>query len=175
MFDEPPAIGDLPWYALQTFHQHEKTAAEVLTNKGYEVLLPLYRAVHQWADRRKVLDLPLFSCYVFIRGGTDRQLPILTTPGVLGFVSFGGRPASIPEHEMEGVRRLASGLILAEPYPFLNCGGRVRVKSGALEGVEGILVRKKNSLRLILSVEFLKQSASVEVDAWQVEPISVAA
>jgi transcription antitermination factor NusG len=175
MLDQISTVGDIPWHVLQTVHQHEKTAAQILTNKGYDVLLPLYRSVHQWRDRKKVLDLPLFSCYVFIRGGTDRQLPIQMTPGVLRFVSSAGRPASIPENEMEAILRLASGGVLAEPHPFLKSGDRVRVKSGPLEGVEGILVQQKDSFRLIVSVQLLKQSASVEVDASQVERVSMAA
>lgn len=160
------------WYALSTRHQHEKAAADLLAKKGFETFLPLYSATHRWKDRNKVLSLPLYPCYVFLRGGFDRRLQILTTPGVLGVVGFGGRPGIIPDREVEAIRQVVSSRVLAEPCPFLKCGDWVRVKSGALEGIEGILVRKKNLYRLVLSVELLQQSVAVEVDASTVEATS---
>ena len=157
------------WYALYTRHQHEKTVAHVLSNKRFEIFLPLYTATHQWRDRAKELFLPLFPCYVFIRGGLDRHLEIMTTPGVHEFVGIRGKPSVIPEDEIEAVRRVLERSLRVEPYPFLNCGDWVRVKSGPLAGLEGILVRKKNSLRLVLSVELLEKSVAVELDACLVE------
>lgn len=157
------------WYALHTRHQHEKVAAHILSDKRFETFLPLYSAAHQWKDRTKQLSLPLFPCYVFIRGGLDRRLEIVTTPGVHEFVGIAGKPSAIPEEEMDAMRRVIERRLRVEPYPFLNRGDWVRVKSGALAGIEGILVRKKNSIRLVLSVELLKQSVAVELDAAAVE------
>jgi|SRR5579875_338566 len=162
---------NLPWYALYTRHQHEKTVADILSNKGFCVFLPLYQATHRWKDRAKVLSLPLFPSYVFVRGGLDRQLQIMTTPGVYTMVAVAGRAAAIPDAEISGVRRMVESSLRVEPHPFLKCGDRVRVKSGSLEGIEGILVRKKNFARLVLSVELLMKSVAVEVDAWMVERI----
>ena len=163
---------DSSWYALYTRHQHEKTVAEMLAQKQFEVFLPLYSAVRRWKDRNKTISLPLFPSYVFVRGGIDRRLQVLTTPGVHSILISEGRVALIPDSEIEAVRRVVEGSLRAEPHPFLKCGDRVRVKWGALEGVEGILVRKKNLCRLIISVEMLAQSAAVEVEALAVEPVA---
>jgi len=160
---------DRYWYALYTRHQHEKTAAEVLTAKGFEVFLPLYPAVRQWKDRIKRLSLPLFPCYVFIQASLDRRLHVMTTPGVHAYVGVEGRAARIPEAEIEGIRRTIDNLLHVEPHPFLRSGDWVRVKSGPLEGIEGILVRKTNQCRLVLSVEMLEKSVAVEVDPAVVE------
>ncbi len=157
------------WYALYTRHQHEKTASDILTAKGFEVFLPLYPAVHQWKDRRKKLSLPLFPCYVFIHTEMERSLPILTTPGVHAFVGTGGRAASIPSDEIEGIRLTVENFSRVEPHPFLHTGDRVRVKEGPLEGIEGILVRKTNRYSLVLSVDMLAKSVAVEVDPAMVE------
>ena len=160
------------WHALYTRHQHEKTVAQALMGKNFEVFLPQYRAVHRWKDRQKDLLLPLFPNYVFIRGGLDRMLNIVTTPGVHSLVSWGSRPAIIPAAEIEAVRRLVESPLPVEPHPFLKCGDLVRIKSGPLEGIRGILVRKTRGVRFVLSVEMLSKSASVEVDISMVERVS---
>src|ERR1700731_679586 len=91
------------WYAIYARHQHEKTVAQILTSKGFEVLLPLYQSVRRWKDRTKTLSLPLFPCYVFLKGGLERRLDILTTPGMYAIVSSGGQPAAIPDIEIEAI------------------------------------------------------------------------
>ena len=132
------------WWVLYTRHQHEKTVAEMLSTKGFEVFLPLYASVRRWKDRSKMLSLPLFPCYVFVRGGLDRRLQVVTTPGVHMILFHGEQVAIIPEAEIQAVRRAVEGPFRVEPHPFLKCGERVRVTRGSLEGVEGILIRKKN-------------------------------
>lgn len=161
---------DTPWWAIYTRHQHEKTIGDMLQAKGFEVFLPLYESTRHWKDRRKVLTLPLFPCYVFVRGGLDRRLQVLTTPGVHMILSHGERVATIPEDEIQAIRRTVEGPFRVEPHPFLKCGERVRVVRGALEGVEGVLIRKKNFYRLVLSVDMLAQSVAVEIDASDVVP-----
>jgi transcription antitermination factor NusG len=163
--------GTHPWYALYTVHQHEKVVAEILSEKGFRVFLPLYVAIRQWADRTKELMLPLFPCYVFVQGRLDRRLQIVTTPGFRSIVTVAGRPAVIPHSEIEGVRQLVENCLQVEPHPFLRRGDRVRVRSGPLEGIEGILVRKRNSSRLVLSVEMLQKSVATEVDVSIVERV----
>jgi transcription antitermination factor NusG len=159
------------WWAVYTRHQHEKTVAEALASKGLEVFLPLYASKRKWKDRMKTLQLPLFPCYVFVQGGHERRLPIVTTPGVHMILSRGEQAAIIPDQEIEGVRRTVESRCCVEPHPWLECGERVRVIRGALTGLEGILVRRKNQCRLVLSVEMLMQSVGVEVDASDVAPI----
>jgi transcription antitermination factor NusG len=167
---ESAVIDPLPWWALYTRHQHEKTVAEQLTAKGFDVFLPLYESTRRWKDRKKVLALPLFPCYVFVRGGQDRKLQVVSTPGVHMILYRGEQIATIPEPEIEAIQRALDGSYSVEPHPFLKCGMQVRVIRGALEGIQGFLLRKKNLCRLILSVDMLAQSVAVEVNASDVEP-----
>ena len=165
------AAGAPNWHALFTRHQHEKSVASALSNKTHEVYLPLYRSVRQWQDRAKQLWLPLFPCYVFIRAGMDRQLQILTTPGIIHIVGWGGRPAIIPQEQVDAVRLMIESRLTVETHPYLQFGDRVRVKTGPLMGLEGILTRKKGVARLVVSMEMLGRSAAVEIDALDVERI----
>jgi transcription antitermination factor NusG len=159
------------WYAIYTRHQHEKAIAKSLEGNDVEVFLPLYDVLRQWKDRKKRLSLPLFPSYVFLRCEFEQQLKVLCTPGVHSFVTFGGKPAPISEGEIDAIRRAVQSKFPVEPHPFLRVGDRVRVKSGPLVGVEGILVRKKGADQLILSAELLAKSIAVQIDAFSVEPL----
>jgi len=177
MLSEPTAsldsrICEPPWYAIYTRHQHEKVVAQILTSRGFEAFLPLFATRRNWKDRTKALSLPLFPCYVFLKGGIERRLQIITTPGIYGLVSSGGQPAAIPNFEIEAIRRAVECGARIETHPFLKCGTWVRVKCGPLAGIEGILVRKKNISRLVLSVEILGTAAAMEVAAFQVEAVN---
>lgn len=163
------AVADSAWYAVYTRHQHEKTVGRVLASKGFEIFLPLYATAHRWKDRTKQLSLPLFPCYVFLRGDTRRRVDILGTPGVHNLVGSEGRPAPITPSEVDAIRQMVENRMQVEPHPFLRCGDWIRVKSGPLAGIEGILVRKKNLFRLVVSVELLQKSVAVEVDVSTVE------
>jgi transcription termination/antitermination protein NusG len=165
-------IPSLAWFALYTRHQHEKVVAQLLTGKGVQVFLPLYGAAHRWNDRIKQLSLPLFPNYVFVFAGPDRRGPILSTPGVYDFVRVGGVPVPVAVEEIEAVRTAAEHGRHVEPHPFLKSGDRVRVKWGPLEGLEGILIRKKNFYRLVVSVDLLVRSVSVEVEVADVERVT---
>lgn len=119
------------------------------------------------------MELPLFPCYLFLRGGLERQFEVLGTPGVCWFVESGDRAAEIPENEVEAILRIVKERLPVESHPFLKCGDRVRVRQGSLEGVEGILVRKKDhGSRLVVAVEMLQQAVAVEVDVSWVERIA---
>jgi transcription antitermination factor NusG len=165
------AEGTRNWYALLTRHQHEKTVAVALSNKNHVVYLPLYRSVRRWQDRAKQVLLPMFPCYVFIREGMDRQLQILSTPGIIHIVGWGGRPAIVPQSQLVAVRQIIESCLHVETHPYLQCGDRVRVKTGPLMGLEGILVRKKGLARLVISMEMLGRSVAVEIDVLNVERI----
>ena len=160
------------WFAIYTRHQHEKVIAQVLSAKGLQVFLPLYNSTRRWKDRSVELSLPLFPCYMFLRGLEERRLQVVTTPGIVSILSVNGEPAVIPESEIEAVRKAIEWGNRVEPHPFLRTGDRVRVIAGPLQGVEGILVRKKNLYRLVLSVELLERSAAVEVDVASVERVA---
>ncbi len=162
---------DVAWHAIYTWHQHEKMVGDLLSKKGFETFLPLYQTTRRWKDRLKTLVLPLFPCYVFIRGGLERQLQIVTTPGVCSLVMAGGGVAVITPEEVDAVKRTVESSQHVWPHPFLKCGDRVRVKSGPLEGIEGVLVRTKGQLRLVISVELVHQAVAIEVDAAVVEQV----
>ena len=159
------------WYALYTRHQHEKRVHQILTGKGFQSFLPLYETAHQWKDRVKRVSLPLFPCYVFLQGPLTQWLPVLTTPGIHTVVGFGGQPASISGAEIDAIRCVVENSVKVEPHPFLRCGDRVRVMAGPLRGLEGILLRKKNWCKLLLSVEMLQRSVAVEIDAAMVQRV----
>jgi transcription antitermination factor NusG len=160
------------WWAVYTQHQHEKTVAEMLMGKGFDVFLPLHETLRRWKDRQKLLSLPLFPGYVFVRGVLSRRLQVVSTPGIHMILSRGEQIEVVPEAEIDAIRRAVQGSWRVEPHPFLKIGERVRVTRGSLEGVQGILIRKKNLYRLVLSVEMLAQSVGVEVSASDVEPVA---
>ena len=161
-----------PWSAVYTRHQHESTVAKILSTKGVQVFLPTYRAVHRWKDRRKELELPLFPCYVFFSCETRRRTQVLSTPGVYAILMAGGNcPAVIPSEEIAAIRRAVSSPFRIQPHPYLKSGDFVRIKSGPLEGLEGIVSRSKDAFRVVLSVEMLGKSAAVEIDVAAVERV----
>ena len=159
------------WYALYARHQHEKAVARHLGQMGFRVFLPLYREVHRWTDRRKFVELPMFPCYVFFSGDLDRRFEILNAPGVISLVCSGGKVGIIPADELKAVRKVMRSALLIEPHPFVQCGERIRVRSGPLAGVEGIVMRRKDSVRLVLSVDMLCRSVAVEIDEAHVERV----
>jgi transcription antitermination factor NusG len=164
--------GRAEWYALYTRHQHEKVVSQILLGKGFDVFLPLYPVARACGSHNKKLLLPLFPCYVFLHGGLDRRVDVVSTPGVHAFVETANRPAVIPQPEIDGVRQTVESSLRVEPYPFLRSGDRVRVRTGSLRGIEGILIRKKNLFWLVLSVEMLGKSIAVEIQSSAVEKIS---
>jgi transcription antitermination factor NusG len=161
------------WYAVYTKFQHEKSAAGLLETKDLEVFLPVYRTVHRWTDRNQLVILPLFPCYLFVRTALDRKLDILRTAGVRWLVENGGRACPVPEAEMEAVRKICATGARVQPHPFLKEGNPVRIRTGALAGIEGLLVRIKNQSRVVISVQLLQKSVSVEAELANLEALSV--
>jgi transcription antitermination factor NusG len=158
------------WYAAHVCSRHEKQVARQLEERHVTYFLPVYRSVRRWKDRRKELDLVLFPGYVFVRLDLKDRLRVLQVPSVVRFVSFNGRPAPLPDSEIDAlINGLATG-VRAEPHPYLKVGHRVRVKYGPLSGAEGIMVRRKDKLRVVLSIDLIMRSVAVEVDEADVEP-----
>lgn len=152
------------WYGVRTKSNSEKLTADLVGAKGYEAYLPLYRVRKRWSDRVVEKELPLFPGYLFCRLDPHQRLPILMTPGVVSIISSGKIPIPIPQVEIAAIRTAIESGFLVMPCPYLTEGQRVQVREGPLEGVEGILVRKKNELRIVLSVEMLQRSVSMEID-----------
>ena len=169
----PPSSGGMPfgWYAVYTRHQHEKSAAQLLSRKGFEVLLPLYRSRSRWSDRTQTVLLPLFPNYLFAKCDLDSRIQVLQTAGVCWFVSNAGVPAFVSEAEIEMVRRVVEAPVNVQPHTFLDRGDRVRVLRGPLTGLTGILTRVKNQCRVIISLELLRKSAAIEIDLADLERI----
>ena len=159
--------GDLApqWFAVYTTPRHEKHISEMLEDRHIEAFLPLYRTMRQWKKSSPVMvELPLFPCYLFVRIGRAARGAVLGLPGVISIVGSPQEPWPLPQLEVEALR-LSAQLGRAEPHPYLRVGERVRIKSGLMAGVEGILVRKKNEFRFVLTLEAIMRSVAVEVDA----------
>jgi transcription antitermination factor NusG len=161
----------LPWYALYANTRHEKVVARQLEERHIETFLPLYRTWHRWKDRRKQVELALFPSYVFVRIEEGDKLRVLKVPGVVNVVSFNGRMAPLPEREISALRNALENNIYAEPCPYLRVGRRVRVARGPMEGAEGILARKKDKCRVVISVDVLMRSVAVEIDGTDLEAV----
>ena len=157
------------WYAAQTCANHEKRVHEQLLQRTVEAYLPLYASMRRWKDRRIQLELPLFPGYVLVRLALKDRLRVLQTPSVVRLVGFGGQPIPLPDRDVEALRQGLNGEIKVEPYPYLKVGQRVKVKSGPLQGLEGILIRKKNISRLVISIDLIMRSVAVELDAAELE------
>ncbi len=158
------------WYAVHTYPRHEQKVARLLAQRGMLVFLPLLRQFHLWSDRRKLVEVPLFSCYAFvnIQCTSTRRVQVLTTPGVLRFVSFNGQPAAIPQQQIEAVRKVLSNNIPCSAHGFVKIGQRVRIRGGCLHGLEGILVRC-NGRKLVVSVDVVQQSLAISLDGYDIE------
>lgn len=170
----PPLMGERPpdWYAVHTSPRHEKRVREHLGRRGVACFLPLFRTIHRWKNGCKAqVELPLFPGYLFVNILRSERVRVLGVPGILSFVGPRGEPAQLPEVEIETLR---SGLHLQkfEPYHQLVVGQKVRIKSGSLMGLAGVLVRSANGFRVVLTVELIKQSVAVELDAADVEPVT---
>jgi transcription antitermination factor NusG len=159
------------WYAAYTCANHERRVQGQLEHRSVESFLPLYRSVRRWKDRRVLLDLPLFPGYIFVRLALRDRLRVLQIPSVVRLVGFNGIPAPLPDQDIESLRGALRQQLRAEPHPYLTIGKRVRILRGPLEGREGILVRRKANLRVILSIDLIVRSIVVDVDAVDVEPI----
>lgn len=162
--DPSPATEPYPWYGIRTRSNQEKVVVVVLTGKGYDPYLPLYRLQRKRMNVQRESEHPLFPGYVFCRFDVKKRLPILMTTGVISVLAFGKEPVAIPDEEIEAVKAVLRSGLPAQPCPYLNEGQCVRITDGPLKGVEGILVKKKSQFRLVISMTMLQRSIFVEID-----------
>ncbi len=165
-----PRKSELPWFALQVRTRHETGIASFLEAKGYEQFVPLYKLRKRWSDRIKVTEAPLFPGYLFCRFDPQYRLPVLKTPGVIQIVGYNRIPAPIDEIEINAIQTLIASGLPTQPWPFLAVGDHVRIESGSLRGLDGIVVKLKENHRLVVSVTLLRRSVAVEIDSALVEP-----
>jgi transcription antitermination factor NusG len=167
----PAEYHEVRWYAAYTSANHEKRVAEQMGVRGVEHFLPLYASVRQWKNGRVTLQRPLFPGYVFVRLALREKLRVQQIPGMARLVGFDGRPAALPDEEIETLRTSLNSGMRAEPHPYVSVGRRVRITAGPLAGREGILKRRKGNLRVVLSTELIQRSISVDIDASDVVPV----
>jgi transcription termination/antitermination protein NusG len=165
----PSESRELKWYAAYTCARHEKRATELLERKSVETLLPLYETVHRWKNGLARVRLPLFPGYVFVRIALANRLQVLEVPSIVRLVGFCGQPAPLPEEDIETIQSCLKQGPSFEPHPYLKVGRRVRITTGPLAGCEGLLVRKKGNLRVVLSIELIQRSVMLDVPASSLE------
>lgn len=160
------------WYAVNTRPRYEKKVADALKIRGVNVFLPLFAEKHRWSDRRKIVHIPLFAGYIFVRldSALESRIPVLRTPGVMGFVGVRGAGVPIPEDQIEAVQTLLAHGVAMTPHMFLQVGKRVRIRGGSLDGLRGILLAKNGDLSLVISVESIQRSVEIRVAGYDVVP-----
>jgi len=172
---EPVAVSpqEQMWYAVQTLPRHEKKVAGELRRKGIESFLPLFPEKHQWSDRERVVDVPLFPQYVFVRITVEptARIAVLRTSGVNSFVGARGLGVTIPENEIAAVQSVIEHRLCPSPCSFVEVGKRVRIRGGSLDGVQGILLGLKGDETLVISVELIQKSLTISVKGFRVEPV----
>jgi len=163
--------GGRNWYAVFTVPRNEKSSVKHLNMRGIESFLPTYETVRVWKNRQRMkIVLPLFPSYLFVHINSRERAKVLQSPGVLHIVGSGREYVPLPDSEIEFLR---SGFCRQriEPYRELVIGEKVRIKSGAMQGVCGTLVRKGSGVRFVLTLELINQHAAVRVDAEDLEPV----
>ena len=168
-----PVTSATDWFAVQTKARHEKRVAAELKEKGVVAFLPLAIEVHQWSDRKRRVELPLFSTYVFVRLGGEQnsRIKVLQTYGVFSFVGVRGMGSPIPDEQIETLRTIIREKVPFSQHPFLNVGQKVRVRGGSLDGICGVLSAINNDRSLIVSVDSIQRSLAIRVEGYGVEPI----
>jgi transcription antitermination factor NusG len=168
-----PPIDTGNWYAVMTRARHEKIIAHRLQEQGISTFLPLVTEVHRWSDRKKKVELPLFSCYLFTRLAptNEARLRVLWVDGVFQLVGVRGEGTPIPDEQIEALRTLVERRLPLCSYPFLRIGQRVRIRSGSLNGLEGILVGRNGDQTLVVSIEAIQRSLAVRIEGYDVEPV----
>jgi transcription antitermination factor NusG len=154
----------IPWFALQTKPRNEKQVERLLTHKGYECCLPMYRQKRRWSDRVMEVELPLFPMYIFCRFNSSAIGKAISTPGVARIVGFGGKPAEVKVEEIEALQLLGQSELLREPWAYIPDGTFVQVETGPLTGAQGTICCSGDKRRLVISVTLLQRSVSIQLD-----------
>lgn len=160
---------DLNWFAIQVRSRYESRVATALQQKGIESLLPFEKVRKQWCDRVHLKEVPLFPGYVFGRFDVRRRMPILVTPGVYSIVGYAKEPNPIPHEEISAIKTIMESNRPVRTWPYFAVGQKVRIERGPLYGLEGVLVQIRSSWRVVVSVDLIQRSISVEVDCSMLE------
>ena len=160
-----------PWYAVYTRPHHEKLVARILQFREVDCFLPLFETENRWHDRYKIIQSPLFPSYLFVHISPEERARVVMAPGVVCLVSSQGHPVPVPESEINAIRNYMSLRLPAEPYPYLAVGRRVRIAHGPLAGLQGVVLRQKNRLRVVITVDLIMRSMVVDVCAADLVPL----
>ena len=158
------------WYAVQTRYGAERKVKARLGTKGVEAFLPVLEVVHRWSDRRKTIEVPLFSGYTFVRVtlSAEARLGVLHTEGVIKFVGFGGETVPIPAKQIEDIQKLLVNKVPCSLRPFLKTGQRIRIRGGCLDGLEGMLEHNEGK-HLVISIDCIHRSVAVQIEGYELE------
>jgi transcription antitermination factor NusG len=161
------------WFAIQTRPRYEKKVTAELEEKGVKAFLPLHFATHQWSDRRRVVQLPIFTGYVFVWMAplSNARISVLRTNGVISFVGVRNVGSPIPNCEIEAIQAVLDGGAAFKPYPYLKVGQRVRVRGGYLDGVIGVLTAVNGHRGLVISVDLIQRSIVMKIEGFRVESL----
>lgn len=162
---------EMLWYAGYTASRHEKRVAEHFAQRGVEHFLPLYETIHRWNNGRHRVQLPLFPGYIFVHIALRDRMRVIEVPGFVRLVGFNSLPCPLPEVDINRMKEALNKGVLAEPYPYLTVGTRVEIKNGPMQGMTGILLRRQNKCRVVISVDLIMRSIAVEVEAADVVPV----
>jgi transcription antitermination factor NusG len=172
--DNPSFVAETRhWFAVQTRSRHEKKANVELQEKGIESFLPLFAEKHKWSDRDRIVEVPLFPQYLFVRiaANSEERISVLRTNGVISLVGTKGVGIAIPDPQIERIQRIITQKIPCNPHLYLNVGKRIRIRGGALDGLEGILTAVNGDETLVVSVELIQRSLAVRITGFEIEPV----
>ena len=163
----------MKWYAVHTRSRHEKQVDLFLSERGVETFLPLVHTLSRRRDRKKYVDIPLFPGYLFVFTEKERLLfDVKYTRGVTRIIGTDlDAPTPIPDKQIQDIKAIMETEVQLDPFPYLKKGRMVRVKSGPLKGLEGILVERKGHYKLVIQIDLLQKGAAAEVYISDIEPI----
>ncbi|MBZ5489563.1 MAG: UpxY family transcription antiterminator [Acidobacteriia bacterium] len=160
------------WFAIQVRPRHEFASARILRNKGFEEFVPAYSAKRQWSDRQKQIEVPLFAGYVFCKFHPVKKLPIINTAGVIRVVGTHQGPAAIADQEINAIRKIVESGEQIRPHPYIAVGSRIRIEEGPMAGVEGIFMGEKKGSEMIISIDLLQRSISLQIKGYAITSVN---
>jgi transcriptional antiterminator RfaH len=141
----------MPWYVLYTNPKAEKKAAQQLAAMGFEVYCPVVQQVRQWSDRKKLIEVPLFTSYVFINIEDSKRHEVFTVKGIVRYLFWLGQPAVVKQQEIEEIKKWLSTKNVQFEVEPLHEGDTVEIKEGQFKGRSGIVQQvNKNYIRIII-------------------------
>jgi len=161
------------WYVLTTRSRHEKKSEQFLKNRGFEVFLPLQKVMRKWIDRKKMVEVPLFSGYLFIRYDESKRFDVLNTPGIVRFLRYNNMDATISDSQVEAIKMALNEIpdkidVIDQHF---SEGEEIRIKSGPFKGFYGKIIHYNNNRKIMISIDSIGKSILIEIGKTSVEKI----